>query len=337
MEYTDLEIARELAIQHQQEILIGLGLEPDRKGNVKCTCPIHGGDHPSGFSYEARRSIWRCWTRHCHKEFGGDLLGLIRGILQCTLDDAVRFVKDFHNGEFKVDGINVKAYLRSVKPQREKKTFSLTGLGDDAHKVDYFIKRGLNVESLEQFKAFYCNKSTSSLYGRACFPIFDKNNDVVGFTGRDVKNVSQRKWLHSPNAVPVSECLFGLYQAQKTIKETGTALLVEGPLDVIKLHQNSIQIAVSPLGTNLSMDQIKLLISIGVKSLILALDPDEGGDKGTFYILEKAKLYFQTFDIRYLFDKDPSDLEDTYIVEKIVPEVNKIISDTQTKYNLKGK
>ena len=56
-----------------------------------------------------------------------------------------------------------------------------------------------------------------------------------------------------------SQLLFGLDQAAAAIHSTGEALLVDGPLDVIQLHQAGFTTAVAAMGSALTIEQLQLL------------------------------------------------------------------------------
>jgi DNA primase len=75
--------------------------------------------------------------------------------------------------------------------------------------------------------------------------------------------------------------VFGLDQAAEAIRKQGTALLVEGPLDVIQLHQAGFTHAVACLGTSVSELQLQLLRRQGMKHLLIALDGDGAGQAAT--------------------------------------------------------
>jgi DNA primase len=83
--------------------------------------------------------------------------------------------------------------------------------------------------------------------------------------------------------------VFGLDQAAESIRREGTALLVEGPLDVIQLHQAGFTHAVASLGTSVSVLQLQLLQRQGMKHLLIALDGDRAGQAATEKLLEQLQ------------------------------------------------
>jgi DNA primase len=81
-------------------------------------------------------------------------------------------------------------------------------------------------------------------------------------------------------------------------------VIVEGYLDVIALHQGGFSNVVSPMGTALTEDQLKMLKRL-TRRIVLALDPDAAGQKATLRGLELAR---QAMDHTEERTYDPSGL-----------------------------
>jgi DNA primase len=73
--------------------------------------------------------------------------------------------------------------------------------------------------------------------------------------------------------------LYGLDRARKPIRAADQAVIVEGYLDVIALHQAGYENVVSPMGTALTEEQLRLLKRF-TRKIVLALDPDTAGQSG---------------------------------------------------------
>ena len=113
-------------------------------------------------------------------------------------------------------------------------------------------------------------------------PIHDSSGNPIGFGARILDPNDVPKFLNSPQTVlfDKGKTLFGLNRAKSSIREKNQAVIVEGYLDVIILHQAGFTNTVSPMGTALSTDQAKLLARQS-KNMILALDADAAGDVAT--------------------------------------------------------
>ena len=124
---------------------------------------------------------------------------------------------------------------------------------------------------------------------RLTFPIRDADGRLVGFGARTLGN-AQPKYLNSPQtalfdkgAVP-----YGIDRAKQAIRQAGQAVVVEGYMDVIALHQRGIQNVVAAMGTSLTDRQIRGLKRFS-SNIVLALDADAAGAEATLRGLEVAR------------------------------------------------
>jgi DNA primase len=122
------------------------------------------------------------------------------------------------------------------------------------------------------------------------FPIRDARGRMAGFGARIVDPNDVPKFLNSPQTplFDKGRLLFGLDKARQAIRAADQAVIVEGYLDVIALHQAGYANAVSPMGTALSEDQLRLLKRY-TRRIVLALDADAAGDKATLRGLTLAR------------------------------------------------
>jgi DNA primase len=118
-------------------------------------------------------------------------------------------------------------------------------------------------------------------------------------------------------------------------------VIVEGYLDVIALHQAGYENVVSPMGTALTEDQLRLL-KRSTRRIVLALDPDVAGQKAILRGLEAARSAMDKegelgFDARGLLRNEarlqadlrvaaiPDDLDPDEIVARDKDEWKRII------------
>jgi DNA primase len=134
---------------------------------------------------------------------------------------------------------------------------------------------------------------------RVIFPILDLRGKVVGFGGRTIPGLAVPeaskeaekeagpKYLNSSESFVFKKgkVAYGLYQAQKHIRETDEIILVEGYFDVLGLHAGGFENAVATCGTALTLDHIHAFRRIG-KKLILLFDSDRAGEEATERAME---------------------------------------------------
>ncbi len=168
------------------------------------------------------------------------------------------------------------------------------------------------------------NEESGRIYdrfrNRLMIPIRDERGRVVGFGARALAPDDNPKYLNSPQSplFDKSRLLFGLDFAKPTIRDTETAVIVEGYLDAIQAHQAGYSNVVAQMGTALTEPQLKLLAPRLAKKIILSLDSDAAGQSATRRSLEVARETLQadyagrlSVDIRILVvpgAKDPDDL-----------------------------
>ena len=117
---------------------------------------------------------------------------------------------------------------------------------------------------------------------RLMLPIRDGQGRCCGFSGRSL-NGEEPKYRNSSADLlfQKSQLMFGFDQAAAAINSTGEALLVEGPLDVIQLHQAGFGNAVAAMGTALTLEQLQLLQRRGARRLLVVFDGDGAGTRAT--------------------------------------------------------
>ena len=125
---------------------------------------------------------------------------------------------------------------------------------------------------------------------RIMIPIRDEQGRMAGFGARIVDPDDIPKFLNSPETPIFSKgrLLYGLDRARKAIRSADQAVIVEGYLDVIALHQAGYENVISPMGTALTEDQLRLLKRYS-RRIVLALDPDAAGQKAVLRGLEAAR------------------------------------------------
>ncbi len=188
--------------------------------------------------------------------------------------------------------------------------------------LDYLHRRGLKDETIEAFGLGYAPNAWEALTThfrarriserelleaglvseresggvhdrfrhRITFPIRDERGRMAGFGARIINPEDVPKFLNSPQT-PIFDkgrLLYGLDRARKAIRAAEQAVIVEGYLDVIALHQAGFEQAVSPMGTALTEHQMRLLKRLSHR-IVLALDADAAGDKATLRGLQIAR------------------------------------------------
>jgi DNA primase len=125
-------------------------------------------------------------------------------------------------------------------------------------------------------------------YNRVIFPIRDRRGRVISFGGR-VLGDGQPKYLNGPETelFRKRQALYGLDAAREGCFRGAAALVVEGYMDVIALHQAGFAGAVAPLGTALTAEQLELLWRLSPEP-VLCFDGDAAGARAAGRAAELA-------------------------------------------------
>jgi DNA primase len=125
---------------------------------------------------------------------------------------------------------------------------------------------------------------------RLMIPVRDETGRMTGFQARALQSGVEPKFMNSPQTALFDKgrTVFGLNLARKPIRDSGSAVVVEGNLDVIAAHQAGFANVVSSQGTALTEHHIRL-IKKHAKRIVLALDGDAAGASATLRGLMVAR------------------------------------------------
>jgi DNA primase len=143
---------------------------------------------------------------------------------------------------------------------------------------------------------------------RIMFPIRDARGRVIAFGGR-VIGEGEPKYLNSPETALFHKGreLYGLYEARQSRVALTGLLVVEGYMDVVRLHQFAVRYAVATLGTATTSEHLRRLFQL-VPQITFAFDGDRAGRNAAWRALEHAlPEAVEGREIRFLFLPDGED------------------------------
>jgi DNA primase len=123
---------------------------------------------------------------------------------------------------------------------------------------------------------------------RLMFPIRDSRGRVLAFGGR-VIDQGEPKYLNSPETPLFHKGreLYGLYEARQARTDFKRLMIVEGYMDVVRLHQAGITYAVATLGTATTQEHLHKIFRI-TSELVFCFDGDRAGRQAAWRALENA-------------------------------------------------
>ncbi|MDR2604995.1 MAG: DNA primase [Desulfovibrio sp.] len=182
-------------------------------------------------------------------------------------------------------GADCRAYLerRGTTPDISEK-FELgwslpgwSGLADALRRAGFNLKQGAEAGLLK-------TGERGSVYdvfrARLIFPVRNTAGRVIAFGGRIIGDEDAAKYINSPDSplYKKGENLFGLYQARRAVAAKKTAILTEGYMDTLTLHQFGYDNACAVLGTALTVEQTRRLGNF-CSDIELLFDGDAAGRK----------------------------------------------------------
>ena len=147
---------------------------------------------------------------------------------------------------------------------------------------------------------------------RIMFPIRDARGRVIAFGGR-VLDKGEPKYLNSPETVLFHKGreLYGMYETRQSRAPLSRLLVVEGYMDVVRLHQAGIQYAVATLGTATTAEHLKRVFQL-VSEVVFSFDGDRAGRAAAWRALQNAlPEAIEGRELRFLFlpeGEDPDTL-----------------------------
>ncbi|QQE77326.1 DNA primase [Alicyclobacillus sp. SO9] len=177
--------------------------------------------------------------------------------------------------------------------------------------TSFLQKRGFAVSVLtEAGLAVQMGEQVADRFrGRLIIPIANAKGQIVAFGGRAIRPDAKPKYLNSPETAIFHKgrILYNQYVARKEIRQTGTAVLLEGYMDVIAAEQAGVQNAMASLGTAFTEEQAAI-IKRWANRLVLAYDGDEAGQSATVRAAEIAAAVDLDVRVAALPDgKDPDE------------------------------
>jgi DNA primase len=199
-------------------------------------------------------------------------------------------------------------------------------LPNDARAKEYAKKRGLTRETIEKFLIGFAPNSWNELlkrFGatdadrkvlfdcglvierertdsrtldrfydrfrdRLMFPIRDSRGRVLAFGGRIIDQ-GEPKYLNSPETLLFHKGreLYGLYEARQSRTALKRLLVVEGYMDVARLHQAGVSYAVATLGTATTPEHLRRIFKL-VNEVVFCFDGDRAGRAAAWRALGNA-------------------------------------------------
>lgn len=183
-------------------------------------------------------------------------------------------------------GVQALSYLEGRGISKKTIMTFQMGYAPDAKDtvISFLQRRGFDKNTLVEsgLAVAIDEKLVDRFRGRVMIPICDAQGRVIAFGGRTMQPLGKPKYLNSPETRVFHKglVLFNQHLARKAIRQTQTAILLEGYMDVIAVWQSGLETGVASLGTSLTVEQAQLLKRFANR-VIIAYDGDSAGVAAT--------------------------------------------------------
>lgn len=141
---------------------------------------------------------------------------------------------------------------------------------------DYYLGSGISKETLETFQIGLAQ--SGKLLRRYCFPIYNRQNQIIGFTGRWFQKTPPSKKIPKyKHQGRTSDWIYPVHLNDAIIRECKEVILVESPNCVLHLWEAGYRNVICLFGTVMSAKIVNYLIGIeGLERIIIATnnEPD---------------------------------------------------------------
>lgn len=314
----------------------------------KACCPFHNEKSPS-FSVSAEKQFYHCFGCGAH----GTVIGFLMQYEKMEFLDAVADLAQRAGltlpREAQATREPGSADLHELLLHAAR--FFEQNLADNARAQSYVKHRGIDAKTCENFSLGYAPDSWDSLlkrFGaqederrrllqvglilersperapgfydrfrdRLMFPIREGRGRVIGFGGR-VIDQGDPKYMNSPETPLFHKGreLYGLYEARQARADFKRLLIVEGYMDVVRLHQAGITYAVATLGTATTQEHLNKVFRM-TSEVVFCFDGDRAGRQAAWRALENAlPLARDGRELKFMFLPEGHD-PDTLIAEE---------------------
>lgn len=139
----------------------------------------------------------------------------------------------------------------------------------------YWAGRGISEETVAPFRGGVA--TTGQLAGRYVFPIFNEDDEIVGFDARCLKPLSaeERKRIGRPKWKHLGRSSSFVWGGLDAVEEYRRVVLTESVGDSLMLREHGVPETLCLFGTNLSEALLAHLISVNPLSIVISTNLDE--------------------------------------------------------------
>ena len=332
--YDKNTLKENLSIEEVFDLVSELGGEPIMGNGLFTARTIcHGGDSHKLYYY-ANTHLFHCYTGCGDASF--DIYDLVlrvnktAGVQNFSLSKAVTFVAkyfgytaetfDFEDNQ---DASEDWKIINNFKRNKEKNQQQIVELKIYNNKILRYLPHPHIIPWENEGIKFDIMESRGICYDPInegiVIPHYDINGNLIGIRERTLIKENEANGKYRPAVIggkmynhPLGFSLYNLNNSKKAISQFKKAIVFEGEKSTLlyaSYFGEDSDISVACCGSNLINYQVKLLLSLGVKEIIIAFDKqfqrigDEEWQKWVIKLKTLYNKYGNYVNISYLFDK----------------------------------
>ena len=216
-------------------------------------------------------------------------------------------------------GETALAYLHDKRQLSDAviKQFGIGFAPDDNVLLQYAKGQNIAPDILQASELFITNDQgvmRDRFAGRIVWPIKTARGQVVGFSGRALASDNTIKYMNSPESpfFTKGKILYNFDRAKNQMRQTNTALIFEGFMDVISADMAGKTMGVATMGTALTPEHVQQLARVAQR-ILLVYDGDEAGQKAAKRAITLIRTHAQQVEIGIVHLPDQLDPDDLRI------------------------
>lgn len=241
-------------------------------------CPLHVDKTPSLFITPSRNAFY---CQSCHQ--GGNILTWLIKMEHLSFKEAAEKIcqlsgKDISKMQI-CESLRYYKSLKRMKEDEEPKIIKRDILPEQSIEKysdeipQEWLDEGISVDIMKKFQ-IRIDRSAN----RIVYPVRDKNFNLIGFKGRtrfqNYKSLNVQKYMNYTK-IGTIDFFAGMKESHDYIKEKNEIIIFEGLKSVMKLWSWGKQFnTVSSETSVLNMEQIKIILEMGIKNVVIAYDND---------------------------------------------------------------
>lgn len=267
-----------------------------REDKFQACSPFRTEKHPS-FACNIENGLWIDSGASNEQWRKGNFVTLLSWLRQETAEETIDFLVEKY-APFNVDVDTLELDLNLTMDEKPPKIFEAEEVEHLIQHSDYLKGRGVSAKIQRAM-----NTGRDDKHKAVAFSWHDKNGNIVNIKFRSEKD----KYFWYAEGQAIKYHVYGLFLVRKLQKET--VFIVESEVDALYLWSNGFP-AIALGRAGMSDTQRDLILSSGIKTLVICTDNDKAGRRAGLEIIRELNGFIEIHAIDFPdYAKDVNDIQ----------------------------